>query len=230
MKTIITTLTCLCVAFIPTQAQNFEYTTEQHVVDVFSDQGFVFYDINMVTPEPATITFKWQLISNGLPSNWNYSLCDHGNCYVGIAGSGQMHTITKSEMEEGVEGFFKFNINPKSYGGGKVFIYVYDKDDFSRGDTVSIDIYNRDLVSVDPIGNKELAVYPNPADDVLHLDFAMGGEKTVQLFSTNGELVFETNTSAMDFQLNTQEFENGMYYLNVQTEEGTRSQVVSIIH
>lgn len=230
MKTIITTIFCLFLAYMPTQAQTFKYTTDQHITDVFSDQGFVYYDINMVTPEPETITFRWQLISNGLPSNWNYSLCDHGNCYVGIASSGTMHTISKSEMEEGVEGYFKFNINPKSYGGGIVQIYVYDKDDYNRGDTVSINVYNRDLVNVELLDGKEISAYPNPVDDLLNIAFEFGGDKNLKLFNSSGELVSEMQSIAQSLQINTQEFESGIYYLIVQTEEGVRSQMVSILH
>ena len=230
MKAIFTTLFCFFLAYLPAQAQTFNYTTEQHIKNVFSDENFVYYDIKFTTHEPETITFKWVLISNGLPNEWNYSLCDYPNCYVGIAPYGTMQTITKSEMEEGLEGFFKFNINPKTYGGGVVQIYLYDKDDYNRGDTVSIDVYNRDLVSISSNEHEGLTTYPNPANELLNVQFDQGGDKVLTLHNANGELVFETQTIADYLQINTQEFESGLYFMTVQTDQGIHSQRVSIIH
>ncbi|MFY0644055.1 MAG: T9SS type A sorting domain-containing protein [Bacteroidia bacterium] len=221
----------LVLGALSSMAQNLVYSNGQHSTYIFSDENFIYYDINVATPTAEDVIFKWELISNGIPDGWNYSLCDHGNCYVGIAAGGEMDKITKEEAEAGTEGFLKFNINPKSYGGGTVFMYVYVKGDYSRGDTVSLHVWNRDLVGVNEIASTEqIFLYPNPANSQLNIELANSNSiESVRLLNSVGQVVLELgDINSSSTTLDVAEMESGMYIVECLTSQGIITKKISI--
>ena len=127
-------------------AQDFVYVNGQHRVDTVVNANYGSYEIQIVTPSPENITFKWELVSNTFDPNWSYSVCDYSGCYVGFPSSATMTPITASEMTSGTHGFIKCNITCADYfGDGKVEIYIYDQNNYNRGDTISFFI-NRKIL------------------------------------------------------------------------------------
>ena len=137
MKTVYLSIISLAITSI-CFAQNFNYPIGQHVVDTIDQENYEAYEIKIETDSPEAIHYGWKRISNSFSNNWSYSLCDYGECHVGIPTTSDMDAISLSQAENGTHGFFKLNITVGSfYGEGTVEIYVYDMNDFSRGDTVS---------------------------------------------------------------------------------------------
>ena len=231
MKKQILIIGLIMIGAISSYAQDLVYSNGQHSTYIFSDENFIYYDINVATPNPEDVVFKWELISNGLPNSWNYSLCDHGNCYVGIASGGEMDLITKEEAAAGTEGFLKFNINPKSYGGGTVVMYVYVKGDYNRGDTVSLHVWNRSLVGVEEIAvDEQVSVYPNPAVSQLNVSLTTNEQiESVRLLNAIGQVVLEeSNIESQTVALDVAELEAGMYIVECFTAEGIITKKVAI--
>ncbi|MCD4729872.1 MAG: T9SS type A sorting domain-containing protein [Bacteroidales bacterium] len=74
------------------------------------------------------------------------------------------------------------------------------------GQIKSLGIYN--------ISEKQLKVYPNPAKDIVCIKTLVEVEK-VQLVTISGQLVSEQSTSGNKTEINTSEFETGVYFVIV---------------
>lgn len=64
--------------------------------------------------------------------------------------------------------------------------------------------------------NHLLRIYPNPANDVVHVDAARLSIKNITLRDVSGKLLLETTYN----QLSISELEKGVYFLNVQLQDG----------
>lgn len=78
-------------------------------------------------------------------------------------------------------------------------------------------------VGLKDISINELNIYPNPASSFLNVDYAATQKETValNLYSLNGSLIFSKKESSYvgknHFMLDVQNFENGIYFLQIKT-------------
>jgi hypothetical protein len=217
---LVTVLTISCAAF----SQNFVYSPTQHVVEDVQAENFSLHEMQMTTPTPAAIQFNWELISNSFPAEWSYSLCDQGGCYVGIPPSGTMTAITQEEAENGKEGFFKINLTAGyNYGRGVVKLYVYDNNDYTRGDTVSFDIdWSQGASALNETSQKmDINIYPNPASSLINLSNLNNDIEKIALFNILGESVYSENVSAKEKSVDVGNLNRGSYFLTIYVKDGT---------
>lgn len=209
-------------------AQNLVYTPEQHRVDTVVAENFEAYDINISTPNPEAITYKWVALSNTLLSSWSYSLCDYGACYVGIpSGTNTMDPISLSQAQAGSEGFLKINITVgQNYGSGKVVFYVYDQANLNRGDTISFEIHWPAPTAVSEIELlQDVSLYPNPATDKFIVENASGEEVTLSIFSLTGQLVSTETVTTSNLVKGVSTLERGMYIVVMENSNGNKKTV-----
>jgi hypothetical protein len=169
------TLYSFCLVFalgLTAGAQNFNFSNEQHV-DIILTENSETSDINFSTLTAQEVTYKWELVSNTMPAEWNFSLCDYNNCYIGVPALGTMITITLEESENGMEGYFILNTMTGGVaGGGVVELYVYDAADYTIGEYVSWTVATEGFVSVNEVDAvASLDVFPNPSSDQLNIRF-----------------------------------------------------------
>ncbi len=76
--------------------------------------------------------------------------------------------------------------------------------------------------------NRALAfeVYPNPANDDLHVSFPDMEPRTISIYSMNGELVYSEKVQAMQHTLHIRELSKGLYVLKVNAAEGQSSKKI----
>ena len=75
------------------------------------------------------------------------------------------------------------------------------------------------------------AIYPNPANQQVTLLFPENQQKTtLQLRDLTGKLLSETTVQRNENVLNTAEYPNGIYLLNVITETGTTTEKLVVQH
>jgi hypothetical protein len=96
----------------------------------------------------------------------------------------------------------------------------------------SNETYYVDNVSFGPLltGGEEIvntptfSVYPNPANDFVTIDASLL-DVANQVIVTNavGQIVLQTNVSAIDNILNVSNFENGVYFMILNSESGTKT-------
>jgi hypothetical protein len=109
--------------------------------------------------------------------------------------------------------------------GGTITAYTggYIIDDFKIGDFIVTSTQG----SVD---NNKLSIYPNPAKDILNVTYEAANGADITLTDMIGNKVLSTSASAGNTQvsLNTSGLQNGVYILNISTENGKTSRKVSI--
>jgi hypothetical protein len=216
--------TLFLLAFTPVvlMAQNFNYITQQHFVDTVDDENYEMYDAQFTTPTPEAITFEWESVMNTFPADWSYSFCDQGGCYVGLPASGTMTAITLADAQSGTVGFLKLNLTTGStYGQGLIKIYVYDSNDYSRGDTVTFNITHLAPSSVEEVA-WQTKVYPNPVVSELHWEG--DNPQSIQVYNSNGQMCL--NASPKKASLSLEKLPKGIYTIQFEFEEGVRSEKI----
>ena len=105
--------------------------------------------------------------------------------------------------------FFNFNVVPSA-------LETYYLDNISFGQLITgISEYK---------SNPTFSVYPNPANDVVTIDATLLN-KVNQVIVKNavGQIVLQKNVSAIDNKLNVSNFENGVYFMILSSELGTKT-------
>ncbi len=135
------------------------------------------------------------------------------NCFMSGHDNGYGDIVTDDFMktEEFVNMLNKY---------GKFF--VKDVEPFvNDGYPVLLDYSNIDGVDVaETIVENNISVFPNPARDVVRLTTDNGQQTTVRIYNTLGMLVDEIEMNSNEIEINVSEYNSGMYFIEVQTEEG----------
>jgi len=84
------------------------------------------------------------------------------------------------------------------------------------------------VVGVDENGQKEvISVYPNPASDYLQIG-STGEITNVRIVNTIGQVVYNQNVGLNKVRVSTDMLPNGVYFVNIETVNGTTTQKVII--
>jgi len=69
--------------------------------------------------------------------------------------------------------------------------------------------------------NDKIKIFPNPANQTVHLKYAQNSYKNLKLFNAMGKLIFRTKVSPSGFDvLNIQQLVSGVYYIKLQGDDG----------
>lgn len=92
------------------------------------------------------------------------------------------------------------------------------------GNNLFIDDVNTSTASTTGTNNmsSKLSIYPNPAKDILTIE---GSYKSVDMFDILGNLVLSSEATK---NINVSELSNGVYMLNINTENGVSTQKITI--
>ncbi|MFT5777314.1 MAG: hypothetical protein ACI837_000246 [Crocinitomicaceae bacterium] len=198
-------------------AQNFVYSTDQHIEGTLQ-YAFDIFDINFTTASPMEVTFGWQTISNTMPSGWDFSVCDYTNCYVGVPSSGTMVTITLPLATSGTEGFIKLTAGHSGINGdGTIEMYVFDVNDPANGDTISFHLTYASA-GVDELANASITMYPNPASDIVN--FEGDAFTSVAVYNTLGEQVVSI-VGDLTNSIDVSKLTSGVYIVSLENEAGS---------
>lgn len=90
------------------------------------------------------------------------------------------------------------------------------------------DVFITVLTNINTIDAAYISVFPNPARDVLFVEFNLQQDATLKLFDLKGQMVHTSNfVNQTSVSLNN--FSNGLYILKIETAEGTATQKVKIV-
>jgi hypothetical protein len=222
MKKTLLSISLISFSFFSSLAQDFVYPVGQHLVVEVSNFDYETFNIEIETPTNQDIQFKWELVSNTFPSNWDASICDYTSCYVGIPASGTMVAYTATEASNGTHGFVKMNLTTAlNNGTGKVEMYVYDINDYNIGDTISWEITSMNSASLDDIYKENLLVYPNPSNEVITIEHKDKNLAEVSVFDLSGQLVFNQKLHDHKVVVGLNSWNRGVYFLQTKLEDGT---------
>ena len=88
------------------------------------------------------------------------------------------------------------------------------------------DCIDKDYLSVDENEIADVAVYPNPAKDVIHVEMMCESPvHRIEIYDVTGKLMI----SSIEIEINVSELETGMYFVNILTEKGVVTKKISIM-
>lgn len=88
---------------------------------------------------------------------------------------------------------------------------------------------NAEIVGLNEFSNsmEEISIYPNPASDYLNID-VFGDLHQLTLFNTTGQILFQQDVKAGTIRLDLTGFQCGLYFVSIESEEGTSTRKVVI--
>jgi hypothetical protein len=133
-----------------------------------------------------------------------------------------LYTITLT-VEEGAHEYKYFLVeDAPTWSLGETAGGPNRKIDVTEDMTIE-DIWGEIENSVPSLTIEEFSLYPNPARDIINL---VSGSKinTVRVFDVNGRLVFSQSYNANQVILDVNNFKNGLYIMQISTNDGVKNQ------
>ena len=115
----------------------------------------------------------------------------------------------------------------------KVIAYYQELDCLSApakamyGNEYFIKVYYSETGVQDNL-QEQIGIYPNPADEKITIEAT--GINNITMFNLMGQKVYETSVEGDNVEINTSEFESGVYMIQVTTEDYTTTKRISIAH
>jgi hypothetical protein len=189
MKRKITLLLTL-VAFVASSFAQISFDKSDFVEPNFSKDEFDYnakaYLTNSST-DPADTLFAWVLNKIDVPSDWSTTVCSGYLC-IEEPTIAYNFVMKQGDSVEFKLGFAFFGIA----GEGEAFVSAYSVTDPSNRDSIRLRITARDLVSTTDINKSAIKVYPNPATDIVYVDYN-ATSYTVNVYDILGNLKMSKN-------------------------------------
>ena len=90
------------------------------------------------------------------------------------------------------------------------------------------DCIDKDYQGVDENLEDEVAVYPNPANNLIRIDVEtrlIASVQRIDLYDITGKLMI----SSTETEINVSDLESGMYFVNILTDKGVVTKKVTIV-
>lgn len=83
-----------------------------------------------------TIYLAWETISNTFPRAWDCSMCQHGDCQIGIPEGSEFKALRADQ-----QGFIAIHVMPGNHSGeGVVKFKIYDKEHPEVYETLTFEV------------------------------------------------------------------------------------------
>lgn len=83
------------------------------------------------------------------------------------------------------------------------------------------------LVGIEELDASLFQVFPNPANEQINVRSSIELNR-IQIISISGQLVFDEKVNTMDYQIDVSDFVSGMYFIKLETDEGTISRKITV--
>lgn len=199
-------------------AQSFEFETAKRFELNIDPESWKDATIYFKNTGDKDLTIKWTVLKNTLVTGWDYSLCDNGQCYIGIPSASETAPLPPTE-----KGYFKLAVSAENIkGNGELVIFLENKDNPSESDTIAYSVnvgstssiagYQRDI---------QIGLFPNPAQNTLKL-FSKNNlvGATVSVIAPSGQEVLSQVISSEGQSISVSHLVPGVYVLQVETREG----------
>lgn len=167
------------------------------------------YYIDIANTSSQGLSMAWERINVDIPTDWEYSLCDIGICYIGIPPG----AMVAEDILIDSEGFFGINLTPHSEGSGMVQIKIWDT--FFPDDKMLLTWYfSTGIVGLnEEVEPQAITAFPNPVHDVMYLRNETQELIEFNLFNQSGQLIFSENTSEGLQEFDFSGLSSGLYCL-----------------
>ncbi len=156
-------------------------------------------------------TFTWKRITNDLPANWSAAICDNQTCWDVIV---NRNTIF---IPVGDSSILDLHFYPQNTAGtGFNRLLVWRGNDSLNADTVeyTADTWGNSARLIRG-SNKDLTVYPNPANKELSLRFEASTTASVEIFDVLGKKMKSYTHSGNTSTADISDLRPGLYLVKV---------------
>ncbi|MBE0648472.1 MAG: T9SS type A sorting domain-containing protein [Bacteroidales bacterium] len=70
-------------------------------------------------------------------------------------------------------------------------------------------------ISDSDVSQQEISIYPNPAQDLIHISTSLEGNYLIDVLSPEGKLIIQESQAGKDLHINIQHLEKGIYFLKL---------------
>jgi len=103
--------------------------------------------------------------------------------------------------------------------GTKYYIYAEINDGTNKRYIYApYELYVANPVSVNPIENSHISIYPNPTVGILNFEFSNNNLKKLIISDITGKHIIEKSVSKQNEAIDLSNFENGIYILSIQAD------------
>ncbi len=166
----------------------------------------------VINNDCCTVTkFIQHLTSCEMPSDWLWSHCTPDMCLPTGDSLGYYYLMPSDTGEVS----FRFYVGSTS-GAAEMNIRFADRDNLSDYQDVQFTVWV-DVSDVEE-SNRQLLIYPNPANNVIYVDGDISG-LTYELLDIRGKKVLGAS-SLKESRINISSIQSGMYFLTLQKPQG----------
>ncbi len=106
-------------------------------------------------------------------------------------------------------------------------VHDQPKYSFTAGSDRNLVANLKDVTYVDAHGEKNISVYPNPAQDILFIS-AENPIVQIIIFDITGKKIYENNDKSSEYTIGVNNLNNGLYIIQVYTEEEVHNMKIQI--
>lgn len=198
-------------------AQSFVIEPEEEMQFQIPQGAEVAREFYITNIHHEAIWLGWEIVSNTIPSSWDYSLCDNRICYNTVPASAYMEPIDSASF-----GFMRLTLWNTTSGSGELVVRIFNEHS-SESKLITYRVEHAN--PAEKISGKLPGIYPNPAESGKSVSVENPGSnaRKLELFDSFGQRVFVTDiqvTAKSKFTLPW--LSSGLYFAQFLDDKGQK--------
>ena len=190
-------LFCSCILTSSLKAQTFSVEPDSILYIQPPMNEYSIHAIYLPNLTEDSLTMHWRIAEENMPVEWDYFLCDLGECYSAIPINSTMSTAFGEDIP-----YMEITMNPNELEAmGNLVFYVNDIafPDYKRRIEF---VFNTLSSSTEDLEENELQVFPNPFHNQLNMTTGQEQEIiSIQIFNLNGLRIYEIQNPEFPLEL-----------------------------
>ena len=187
------------------------------------------------------VTLTLQINTDNYPTETSWELLDNDNNSFtsgdGFTNANSTYTKYVCVYSNSCYTFVLYDSYGDGNSGMEINIYMDGEligtiDDFNSGSSTSVDFCTYPASSDNMFTNKigGLSIYPNPFKDQLSISFNNEGKRArIKIYNQTGYLVKSMSTDDQKVELNTEDLSGGIYFVNIEIDNGSVTKKIVLI-
>ncbi len=211
-------------------AQSFSFVDSNVQYITPTCAGYDDFYVHMRNEKPDSLRMKWKALANPLDSCWEfqYSMCDNYNCYLGIPGT----PMTMNTIGSGDTTFLKLsNTYLTHYSGNPVVkVLVWDMDIPTELDTITYYIticpdsvlctaLTSSIATL--LNTNTVKVFPVPAYSKINLSYPTLSSGKISVSDLSGKEIISIPATGISSSVNIEWLTEGIYFICISENNKT---------
>lgn len=202
-------------------AQSFDIEVDSVYMQHAADNVLHDLNSNAFTDSESDLDLTWEVTQIDMPDGWAMTFCDNLGCYFDTP---EGFTKETTPINKDYDCLLKASFNPQGvHGRAEMRIWIYETGNKEAGHEV-IFVYDTWATSVDDLSKNGFKLYPNPAQNFIHLEFAKnpGQRINAKVFNLVGQIERGVNIvqNGEKLSLDIRELQQGTYLLQFIDSKG----------